>query len=72
MYNLIIKDKFEAAHYLPDYDGNCSRLHGHSWKIDIEVRFNKIQSDGMGIDFKDLALKEMAILSAKASIEVVK
>ena len=54
MYSLIIKEKFDAAHYLPDYDGDCARLHGHSWKIDAEVQFDKIQPDGMGIDFKEL------------------
>jgi len=54
MYSLIVKDKFDAAHYLPDYDGDCARLHGHSWKVDMEVRFSEIQTNGMGIDFKEL------------------
>ena len=28
---------FEAAHVLPNYGGNCSRLHGHSYKLDVTV-----------------------------------
>lgn len=26
---------FEAAHYLPDYDGPCANLHGHSYRLQI-------------------------------------
>lgn len=25
---------FEAAHYLPNYDGKCNKLHGHSYKVE--------------------------------------
>jgi 6-pyruvoyltetrahydropterin/6-carboxytetrahydropterin synthase len=45
MRTLIIKDKFDAAHYLKDYEGDCANLHGHTWRvevyIDVEEEFNK-------------------------------
>jgi len=29
--------RFEYAHYLPDYEGKCARLHGHSGVLEVEV-----------------------------------
>lgn len=26
---------FEAAHHLEKYDGKCSRIHGHSYKLEV-------------------------------------
>jgi 6-pyruvoyltetrahydropterin/6-carboxytetrahydropterin synthase len=28
---------FEAAHVLPHHPGKCSRLHGHSYRLDVAV-----------------------------------
>lgn len=36
--------KFEAAHILQRHPGKCSRLHGHSWRLRVEVE-GPIQSD---------------------------
>ncbi len=44
---------FEAAHFLPGYDGPCNRLHGHGFKLFVEVK-GQINSEGMVIDFKEL------------------
>lgn len=29
--------KFEAAHVLPYHPGKCSRLHGHSYRLDVTL-----------------------------------
>lgn len=54
--------KFEAAHQLPDKEiyGKCSRLHGHSYKLVVEIR-GKVGNDGWVINFKELK----AIVNAK-------
>lgn len=26
---------FDASHRLPHYEGKCSRLHGHRWKVEV-------------------------------------
>lgn len=44
---------FEAAHHLPGYDGDCARVHGHSYKLEISVK-GDISKRGMVIDFRDL------------------
>lgn len=28
---------FDAAHYLPEYDGKCSKVHGHTWKVEVKI-----------------------------------
>lgn len=46
-----------AAHQLERYPGNCARLHGHSYKVEVEVE-GPIQPvgpfAGMIIDFREL------------------
>ena len=32
--------RFESAHNLPNYEGDCANLHGHSYKLEVTVRFN--------------------------------
>ncbi|MBT7188376.1 6-carboxytetrahydropterin synthase QueD [Candidatus Bathyarchaeota archaeon] len=45
--------EFAAAHYLTDYDGPCSRMHGHTYKLEITVGRLELQ-DGMVMDFGQL------------------
>ncbi len=42
---------FSAAHRLPQYNGLCHNLHGHTWKV-IFVIEGPLQQDGMVCDFK--------------------
>jgi 6-pyruvoyltetrahydropterin/6-carboxytetrahydropterin synthase len=44
---------FEAAHYLPDYDGPCATMHGHSYVLEVTVEGN-VGRDGMVMDFARL------------------
>lgn len=48
--------KFEAAHYLPGYDGSCSVLHGHSYKLAVSVTGPIDAESGMVLDFSKLKL----------------
>jgi len=42
---------FDAAHYLPNYEGKCHNLHGHTWKLEVEVSGFVTPNTGMVIDF---------------------
>jgi len=53
-YNLKIVTDFAAAHTLRGYPGACSRMHGHNWKVELEVVANALDNIGMGIDFKEI------------------
>ena len=37
--------RFEAAHVLPFHEGKCSRMHGHSYRLEVAVR-GPIQTGG--------------------------
>lgn len=43
---------FAAAHYLREYEGACNRLHGHNWKVEVQVMATQLDDVGMGMDFK--------------------
>lgn len=51
-YSMKIVTDFAAAHLLRGYDGPCSRLHGHNWKVEVEVIARALDEVGMGLDFK--------------------
>ena len=59
MTKIITKRKFDAAHRLYGYDGPCGSLHGHSWKVEVEMEAKKLQlpietNNGIFVDFKDI------------------
>jgi 6-pyruvoyltetrahydropterin/6-carboxytetrahydropterin synthase len=54
MYTLSIMKEISAAHRLRNYDGPCARIHGHNWKIRIEVRSGNLDDTGIAIDFMDI------------------
>ena len=33
MFEVVKEVTFDAAHYIPNYDGPCGRMHGHRWKV---------------------------------------
>ncbi len=45
---------FEMAHALTDYPGKCRNIHGHSYRLEVTVTGDRIESSGMVIDFKHL------------------
>ncbi|MBN2864794.1 MAG: 6-carboxytetrahydropterin synthase QueD [Thiotrichales bacterium] len=45
---------FASAHSLRGYPGDCAKLHGHNWKIEVQVSGNKLNDIGMVIDFKEI------------------
>lgn len=51
-YTLKVVMDFAAAHTLRHYPGDCSRLHGHNWKLEVEVTAARLDEVGMGVDFK--------------------
>ncbi|RKO67202.1 6-carboxytetrahydropterin synthase QueD [Desulfofundulus salinus] len=57
MYRLTVIKRFAAAHRLVNYQGQCARLHGHTWTVEVSVGGEKLDSCGMLIDFR--ALKEL-------------
>ena len=61
MYILKSEKSFDAAHFLKDYKGKCSNIHGHRWRVVVSIKSEKLsdeqQTKGMIIDFSDLKNK---------------
>ncbi len=45
---------FAAAHRLPFYDGPCFRMHGHNYKLVVQVEGKPDPRSGMILDFVEL------------------
>lgn len=54
MFSVKIIDTFSAAHFLRGYKGKCEKLHGHNWKVEVEVFSVSLDKSGMVIDFAEL------------------
>jgi 6-pyruvoyltetrahydropterin/6-carboxytetrahydropterin synthase len=52
LYTLTVKSDFAAAHRLREYDGNCERLHGHNWLVEVSVTTGTLDARGMAVDFR--------------------
>lgn len=51
---------FDAAHFLSNYNGKCKNIHGHRWRVIVEIKGTL--TNGMLVDFGILKndLKELA------------
>ncbi|NWF76920.1 MAG: 6-carboxytetrahydropterin synthase QueD [Nitrospirae bacterium] len=54
MFELMIESNFSAAHQLRGYNGDCEKIHGHNWKIQVYVLANKLNEIDIAIDFHEL------------------
>lgn len=51
MYLLNVTDSFSAAHRLCGYQGACSNLHGHNWKVRVGIACSQLDDIGMALDY---------------------
>lgn len=57
--------EFDAAHYLPGYQGKCANLHGHTYKVEVVVE-GLVGEKGFVMDFYDL---KKVLASALADLD---
>lgn len=62
-YTLKVVTEFASAHRLRGYDGACSQMHGHNWKVEVEAEATELDELGMAIDFKILKQAAMSVVS---------
>lgn len=53
VFELVVETDFSAAHNLREYKGQCERLHGHNWKVQVVLKAEKLDKLGMVMDFRD-------------------
>lgn len=51
----VVKEfEFAAAHFLPDYNGECKKMHGHNYLLQLGVKGKVDEKTGMVLDFATL------------------
>ena len=55
-WELVVRQKFSAAHFLENYKGKCEKMHGHTFEIEVHFRTEELDKSGISIDFS--AIKE--------------
>ncbi len=46
--------EFSSSHCLDEYDGMCSRVHGHNWVLRVYYEFEAVDGRGLTIDYLEL------------------
>jgi 6-pyruvoyltetrahydropterin/6-carboxytetrahydropterin synthase len=54
MYEIIVEDYFDSAHFLRGYQGKCENIHGHRYTIRVRLKIKKLNEIGLAYDFTDL------------------
>ena len=62
MYQISVKQHFDAAHALRGYKGKCESVHGHRFEIVVTIQASELNKIGIGYDFLELKTQLMEIL----------
>ena len=54
MFELKVVTNFAAAHQLKMVADKCENLHGHNWKIEVNVSGENLNDAGVLIDFGEI------------------
>ena len=50
MYYLKTEHSFDSAHFLAGYEGKCRNIHGHEWRVVIEICRPDLDEEGQTRD----------------------
>lgn len=70
-WTLKVRDSFSAAHFLRGYKGKCEKVHGHTFRVEVEVRVSELDATGIGLDFTELRKALASILPDHALLNEV-
>jgi len=54
MYQISVKQHFDAAHALRGYKGKCESLHGHRFEVVVTIQATELNEIGIAYDFLEL------------------
>jgi 6-pyruvoyltetrahydropterin/6-carboxytetrahydropterin synthase len=54
MFEVTVEVAFSAAHQLRGYKGNCENMHGHNWRVQVNVMAERLNEIDIALDFRDL------------------
>ena len=53
MFKIKVCGDFSAAHRIDGYSGDCSRLHGHNWRVCVSIVACELDELGLACDFRE-------------------
>ena len=54
MFKVKSQIEFDMAHYLSGYNGKCSNIHGHRYKLIVSVKSETLHQEGQLKEIEDL------------------
>ena len=54
MFEINTSANFEAAHRLSSYAGKCKQLHGHNFKVELQMKSSELDKNEFVYDFTNL------------------
>lgn len=51
MYEISVREHFDAAHALRGYRGKCENIHGHRYEVVANLRYTELDDIGLACDF---------------------
>ena len=64
MYEIVVEEKFDAAHCIRGYSGDCERLHGHTYRAQAILRTPELNGLGIAVDFRSIRTALKAVLES--------
>jgi len=63
MYEIIVEDHFDSAHFLRGYKGKCENTHGHRYTVRVRLKTERLNEIGLAYDFNNLKRNLAEILT---------
>lgn len=63
MFQVSVREHFDAAHYLREYRGKCENMHGHRFEVVAALEVPKLNEIGLAFDFVELKTHLREILA---------
>lgn len=54
MFELSVQKTFAAGHALREYKGKCENVHGHNYRVEIQVAGERLGRIGLLVDFTEI------------------
>jgi 6-pyruvoyltetrahydropterin/6-carboxytetrahydropterin synthase len=64
MYEISVREHFDAAHALSGYRGKCENLHGHRFEVVVSLKAVELDEIGLAYDFSVLKRHLREILAS--------
>lgn len=54
MFEITVANHIDSAHFLRGYQGKCLNVHGHTWRIKVTLKGERLNELGLLVDFSEV------------------